>query len=511
MRHGWRTIRQRRLRSRSGQVSAVATVLALLLFVSFLATFVLGQLTAQMTQKEFQHELQVENQMLRLQTNVLSAAVHGAGPVMLSNPVTLSSGGAPPFGTPSSGFLQEESSFTAVSAGLALANVTPAPPNWNNGSGCFTGGSGTCSGNNGPNLYWNFSGNHSTVTPGLNGCGSSGCAVIYNISGNFNTISLTMKGNNLGNVVFVIFGNWDNMTLNYQGSCDNHRVVNMLITGTNDTYVLNVNGCASGVGASINTLFVGSKGSICPYGNGVTTDRFLGATWGASHGVYQNLTWQNAVGYVSKPHSIPTNGGNDFLSFANTTGYSQCPFTKATNTGPYSLAYLAGIRAHLDNRYLAPADVAYDQGAVILGVQGAGSVMLSPPDFNIAVESFGVSFGLTLVNVVGSTNTATGFGTAAVFTSVLSEQTYHILNGQNGNQFLTFLALNITTAYPLAWTTFWNAQSTVVPSGTSCVPGFGVTVSTCLTPPPGRTSTIVVHLAVSELTLTSITVLVSVY
>ena len=482
-----------------------------MLFVSFLATFVLGELTAQMTQKEFQHELQVENQMLRLQTAVLSAAALGTGPVMLSSPVTLSSGGAPPFGTPSSGFLQEETSMTAVSAGLALANVTPAPPSWNNGSSCFTGGNGTCSGNNGPTLYWNFSGSHSTVTPGVNGCGVSGCTIVYNISGNFNTISLTLKGNNLGNVVFVVYGNWDNMTLSYQGSCDNHRVVNVLITGTNDTYTLNVAGCASGSGASLNTLFVGSKGSICPFGNGVSTDRFLGATWGSSKGVYQNLTWQNAVGYATKPHSIPTNGGNDFLSFANTTGYSQCPFTKSTPSGPYTLAYLAGIRAHLNNRYLTPSDVAYDQGAVILGVQSAGSVMLSPPDFNILIQPFGVSFAITLVNVVGATGTASGFGTAAVFTSVLSQQTYHILNGQGGNQFLTSLALNITTAYPLAWATFWNAQSTVVPTGTSCVPGVGVTASNCLTPPAGRTSTIKVPLAVSELTLTSITVLVSVY
>src|SRR5579859_4090589 len=311
MRRGWRVLRQHGRRGRSGQVSAVATVLALMLFVSFLSTFVLGQLDAQMSQKEFQHELQVENQMLRFQDSLLesAAALSANGSTYASSPITLNSGGVPPFGTPSSGALQPDFTVSSLSAGLGLANVTPAPPLWNSGSPCFAGGNGTCSGQNGPALYWNFSGNHSTVTPGVNGCGASGCTIIYNISGSFDTITLLLRGNNLGNVLFVVFGNWDNMTLNYQGSCNNHRLVDVFMVGTNDTYKLNVGGCASGMGASLSTIFIGSLGIVCPYGNGVSTDRFLGASWGSSNGVSQNLTWRNAIGYVSAPHTIPTNGG----------------------------------------------------------------------------------------------------------------------------------------------------------------------------------------------------------
>ncbi|HLY77595.1 MAG TPA: hypothetical protein VKT21_06890 [Thermoplasmata archaeon] len=497
-------------------MSAVATVLALMLFVSFLSTFVLGQLDAQMSQKEFQHELQVENQMLRFQDSLLesAAALSANGSTYASSPITLNSGGVPPFGTPSSGALQPDFTVSSLSAGLGLANVTPAPPLWNSGSPCFAGGNGTCSGQNGPALYWNFSGNHSTVTPGVNGCGASGCTIIYNISGSFDTITLLLRGNNLGNVLFVVFGNWDNMTLNYQGSCDNHRLVDVFMVGTNDTYKLNVGGCASGMGASLSTIFIGSLGIVCPYGNGVSTDRFLGASWGSSNGVSQNLTWRNAIGYVSAPHTIPTNGGSDSLTFANTTGYSQCPFTKSSTSGPYSLDYLSGVQAHLYNRYLPAATVSYADGAVIFGVENGGSVMVSPPPYTISVLPLGISLSLTLVNVLSTPTIATGFGTAAVISQVVSANTYHIQNGQGAhgsNQFLTTLNLSITTQYPLAWSTFWNGLHQVAPAGTRCVPGPGVTTGQCLTPQLGRTSTIVVPLVVSELYLTTITVNVSIY
>jgi hypothetical protein len=738
MRHrGWRLIRQHGRRGRSGQVSAVATILALLLFVSFLSTFVFGQLGRQMTQKEFQHELQVEDQMLRLQTAVLQAAdiwqppsvgqssppawnqgnlcttltassclnsqsnvcpspltwnesaasnssftfqltgtndctrlnltgnydlftlavtgssvgylvvtlygfhdtlllnsgftgtgfhawfylygasntyqavggptgtslalntffigesassptcpfsnsastdswsisgstasnsvqnltwynaigystsytttngwpgvgntgtlnkigwqnvstpipcafarttiLGGGGAVDLSSPVTLGSGAVPPFGAPSTGYLQPEVSVSSLSAGLGLANITPAPPIWNTGSKCFKTGNGTCSGNNGPVIFWNFSGNHSTLSPSSTGCGNSGCTTVYNVSGSFDTIGLTVGGgaadNSTQNVIFVVDGVWDNMTLNLQGSCKNFHQVSFLISGTNDTYALNVGSKCLG-GAAIDTLFLGSKGFICPYGNGALTDRFLGANWGSSSGVVQNITWRNAIGYVSAPHTILTNGGTDRLTFANQTGFAQCPFTKAESSGPYTLDYLSGIKAHLNNRYLPQADVVYDEGAIILGVQRQGSVMISPPQVSVSVLPQGVTLQLTLVNIVGSAATATGVGTAAVLTRVLSDSTFHIFNGENNNEFLTFLNLSIETTYPLAWATFWNSQSLVAPVGTTCVPAPGVPMSQCLIPPDGRASTIIVPLAVQELFLHTVTVSIGIY
>jgi hypothetical protein len=730
MRRGWILLRKRGRRSRSGQVSAVATVLALMLFVSFLSTFVLGQLGNQMTQQEFQHQLQVEDQMARLQTSILEAAAAwepGSGsltppvawnkgnlctpvaglcastqnnicnppliwnesanstaftvdvansgdcvrlnvlgnhdtitvevtgsnlgyfllmlygtndtillnsqfsassfhasfylyggydtyeavggptgghvylstyfvgesptsgscpyanlastdswsitgsssgnsiqnltwfnnigyatayhatsgwgalnsgtndvlgwqnvssPILcafaqtstpgepsstyLSSPITLSSGGSPPFGTPSSGSLQVEPRQVSATAAFSVANISAATVNWGVGSACFSTGSGTCTSGTGLEVY-NFSGNHSTLSPTVAGCAVAGCRVVYNVSGSSNTLSLTLSGANIGNVLFQVSGNWDNLTVHDSGTCNLRQRLSVVFSGNNDTYTLSMTGCSTGVGANLNTTFVGSSGALCPYGNAATYDKFLGATWGSSTHIFQNFTWQNAEGIVSPAHSVAANGGNDQLTFSNTSGYYQCLFTKAVATGPYTLNYLSGVKAVLNNRYIAPSTVAYDQGAVILGVENGGSVMLSPPTTSYIQEPFGILFSLTLVSLTSVTGTATGYGTAAVISSVLSVQTYQIQDGKQGSLSLPFFFLNITTAYPQAWATFWGTQGPVDPSGTTCVPGHGVTAATCLTPPPGDTSTIIVPINASEFVLTSIVAQVSIY
>jgi hypothetical protein len=99
--------------------------------------------------------------------------------------------------------------------------------------------------------------------------------------------------------------------------------------------------------------------------------------------------------------------------------------------------------------------------------------------------------------------------TAAVHSQVLTVDTASIPDGVN-SQYLTFLDLNITTPYPQAWSTFWNGQSALVPSGTTCVPGAGVPANRCLIPPPGTVSTVLVPLYVSELSLTTVLVQVSI-
>jgi len=512
MRRGWRLLRQHGLRGRSGQVSAVATVLALMLFVSFLSTFVLGQLGAQMTQQEFQHQLQVENQMARLQTSILEAAtaVIGNESTYLSSPVTLNSGGVPPFGVPSSGALQVEPPQVSARAAFAISNVSAAPIPWNTGSACFAAGSGTCTSGTGLEVY-NFSGSGSTVTPTVAGCAVAGCAVVYNVSGNSNTLTLTLSGANIGQVLFQVSGNLNTLTVKDGGTCNVRQFVSVVFSGNNDTYTLSMTGCTTGVGANLNTTFVGSSGNLCPYGNAAKFDKFSGATWGASTTIFQNLTWRNAYGIVSAPHMISANGGADHLTFANTSGYFQCLFTQSTPTGPYTLNFVSGIKAILNNRYINPSTVAYDQGAVILGVENGGSVMISPPDTSYVQDPSGVLFSLLLVSIASSTGTATGYGTAAVISNILSVQTYEVNDGKQGQNYLPYFYLNITTAYPQAWATFWQKQGPVDPTGTSCIPGPGVTVAKCLTPPLGRTSTIVVPINANQFMLTSVVAQVSIY
>jgi hypothetical protein len=734
-RRGWRLLRQRGLRGRSGQVSAVATLLALMLFVSFLATFVLGQLPSQMVQQEFQHQLLVEDQMERLQTSLLAAeaawipassttsspvawnsgnlcttltatsctnggtgicnpglsynqSVNGAdflydlsgsgdcirlnitgnentftlevtgsnqgyfslalygfnntiilnnqfsgsnfhayfylyggydtyetnggptgspvyintnfigesatadncptgnlsstdtwsitdssstnsiqnftwynnvgysrpyattlgwpgvgnsgsgsdhvgwqnvsGPVgcafgltsivgspssvYLSSPITLQSGGVPPFGTPSSGALAAESTQVSTKASFGISNVSGAPIGWNKGSACFAAtapGSGTCTAGTGLEVY-NFSGNATTVSPTVAGCAVAGCTVIYNVTGNTNTLSLTISGANIQNVLYQVSGNHNALTVKDSGTCNIRQRVTVVFSGNNDTYTLQMTGCTAGVGANLNTTFVGSSGNICPYGSEGEYNTFTGATWGSSTGVFQNLTWRNAYGLVSAPNTIPANGG-DHLTFANTSGYFQCLFTTATNSGPYTLNFQSGVKAVLNNRYIFPSTVAYDQGAVILGVENGGSVMLSPPDVTFVQNPGGIQFSITLFSIVASTGTATGYGTAAVITHILSVQTYQINDGKGGPNFLPYFYLNITTPYPQAWATYWQKLSPIDPTRTTCVPGFDVTVANCLTPPFGRLSTIVVPINANQFVFTSVLAQVTIF
>ncbi|HEV2449785.1 MAG TPA: hypothetical protein VGU43_05175, partial [Thermoplasmata archaeon] len=58
-----KTIHRRRIRSRRAQVSAVGTVLGLLLVTTYIAGYLATTLPSQMQELEFEHELQVENQL----------------------------------------------------------------------------------------------------------------------------------------------------------------------------------------------------------------------------------------------------------------------------------------------------------------------------------------------------------------------------------------------------------------------------------------------------------------
>ncbi len=489
----------------------MATLLALMLFVSFLATFVFGELPSQMGTQEFLHQSQVEDQLGRLQDSVIEAAnaLNGNGSSYLSNPVTLNSGGVPPFGTPSTGSIVVEPTYVGATAAFGVSNVTAANVGWGHGSSCFSTGSGTCTTGSGTEVY-NFSGNKSTVSPTIAGCAAAGCSVVFNVTGNSNALTVTLTGAAIKTVLVQVSGNWDNLTLSDGGTCNLHQSVAVVFSGNNDSYTLTMTGCTTGLGANLNTTFVGSSGSLCPYGNAASSDTWKGATWGSSTGIFQNLTWQNAFGITSPENSIPANGGHNHVTFSNQSGYFQCLFTTAQTSGPYTLHFLSGVRVQLNNRYTPVTSVAYDQGAVILGQQNGGSIMIDPPQSSYVQQPFGVSYAITLVSLVGSTGAASGLGTVAVVSSILSEQTYNIIDGRHSNTYLPYIYLNFTTAFPQAWATYFSHQTVIDPAGVTCTPGPGGTVANCLTPQNNGLSTISVPINASEFTLNIIVAQVSI-
>jgi hypothetical protein len=144
-------------------------------------------------------------------------------------------------------------------------------------------------------------------------------------------------------------------------------------------------------------------------------------------------------------------------------------------------------------------------------VENGGSVMINPPKTSYTISPSGIQFALTLVSLTGVSGTATGYGTAAVVVSVLSVQTLTLTDNHPTSTFVPFFYLNITTEFPQAWATFWNSENAVAPSDTTCVPGPGVTAATCLSPPLGRTSTIVVPINADQFSLTYIVANISIF
>ncbi len=109
------THRAWRLRRRKAQVSAVATILGLLLVVTFIANYISTTLPNQMAVNDLNHEILVENQLGRLQSSLVAASSTGKVGVEVSQPLTLGSAGAPPFANPDG---------ATIFAGSVLANLT---------------------------------------------------------------------------------------------------------------------------------------------------------------------------------------------------------------------------------------------------------------------------------------------------------------------------------------------------------------------------------------------------
>jgi hypothetical protein len=489
---GWRPRGRRSLRSRRGQVSAIATLFGLLIVVSFISASLL-ELPTQKAQVEFAHQLQVEDQLEILQQNVLAAAANPSLQLPVTNPVRLGSDPIPPFSPAALGSIAAQiAPNTGTSLGLNLIAATP--PAWHTGTPCPTQGNGnqTCSGNGvGPVLYYNQSGSNIRLSPGMNGCGTNGCGLFYNISGNNDSIVWSTTGNNVGAINFVIVGNNDTFYADYSGTCTNHRTVNATFYGNYDAFQLNVSGCSNGAGvaAQANFVSISADGAVCPSGN-PSHDRLLPPQFtGGVSGTTMNVTWfgTSIVGSNPNPHLVNL-GNNDIFKFQNvSTAFYLCAFTTLLNL-PFNA--FNGILVHLYNQYLPSADIIYQDGAVIQGT-ASGSLMLSPPNFTISRTSAGLlRANLMLMQLTGGFPTTTGSSTTPVETQILSESTYVLQNGTNGNIRVRLpFVLNITTAYPQAWLNYFqpsanSSQATysLFPSGATCMT---VPSSYCTAPPGG--------------------------
>lgn len=467
-------------RSRRAQVSAVATVLGLLLVVLFISTYVLLPLPNQMKGLEDQHNLELQDQISRLQATLFAQVRNGGAGLPLSSPVTLGSSADPPFGQGASGLLSQTlyPSHTSLTVDEALST----PPAWGAGNLCSTSTSTSCSSSASnvcsPPESYNLSVNNTAYTFDLTG--SNDC-VRVNATGSGDTFTLEMSGSNLGYFIFDLFGFNDTVELNNHFSGSNfHAFFNLY--GGYDTY--KATGGPTGSGLFLNTTFIsqGHTPGTCADGNYSSTDKWSIGTSSASNSV-QNLTWWNAQDY-STAYKV-TNGwpgsGNsgtgDHVGWENETGITSCAFVTLQQTLLSST--WGGVAVQANNIYSPPATIALDSGAVLLS-SGAGSTMISQPDWRVTVGSGGVrALSLVLLNFenVQNTTTVSGWETATVSTSLRGETTSTLTTND--------VTVSVITAYPQGWITWLRS-----PAGNAEDVTCSGSAADCITPPTGTLETV---------------------
>jgi hypothetical protein len=498
----------------------VATLFGLLIVVSLIAELAIAPLPTEEQNAELQHLIQVENQFGELQSDILTEVASPNIRPVLSAPISLGSSPIPPFGPAASG----ELTLLPSGAGTRVVAQTVKAGPVNGTGGLCDGGVAT-------------SGNRTTCTFNVNGCtsaqtwnvtlshqsyffvisGNSGSCPTMNVTGDYNSITLNITDNNMvPDLNFTLYGSHDLVIVNWEGGKGSTLIFNLY--GSNDTY--EYGSLYDGKGSAVTTNFIGEKepqGSTgCPYNNLASTDK-VGKLSVSSTGNTQNLYFYNSVG-TSNTHSVTPSGG-PALTWENISRAASSSFCAFGGTGPTGLyaPFFAGagsLSAGLQNHYIGSESLSLEDGAVIAG-QSSGSILVDPPAFNFTVSPTGNTARLTLITFVETSSlTASGYSTAAIVTQLISESVlrsnFPVTIG--GSAVLEEPALNVTTAYPGAWLSYFGALPPAILNGTIGCSATAPIASpyTCTNPPPGVYVSLLVPLNVQSMALTFATVQISV-
>jgi len=382
-----------RRRGRRGQVAPVATILGLLLVVTYIANYISTTLPAQMASNDTEHLLQVENQLGRLAA-LAKAVAEGAAPgTQVSQPVVLASEGVPPFAVPDPGQLVPANSsggaavnftltgpFNPPSGGKANAGHYPTTCSNSTTSGKVTGIACTVA----ATVTWNFSaGNGLRYTVADVGVLTS----TLNFSTNKSIVAVTATGTATGtatvvgsnDTVYVNTTGGATETLTIVGSYDTIALSNtllgtfhLLVVGNHDTVTVTSTGVSTvrltGYGSSngyTGTLSAGSTTNVywngfnindpvsasCPYKNLANTNTIAGT---AGTVTYNNTDYAHSGGNVS---------GWTYVWNNPPTSSTDCPYV-AFNNVTQSLQG-AAFDVDLFNTYIPQAIVGFDQGGVV--------------------------------------------------------------------------------------------------------------------------------------------------
>jgi hypothetical protein len=466
-------MRQRRHRARKGQVAAVATILGLLLVVSFVANYLSNVLPAQMEVNELSHITTVEDQLGRLQAVLYAGSLDDRTDLPLTQPVTLGSSGQPPFGAADSGILSPGSTGSNLSFHYTVGATVYTAPSWSHGSLCTTSTAVSCTNSQSntcsPPLEWNESANGTAYTFSLSG--SNNCVQVDWLGSN-DVITLAVSGSNLGYFTLQLFGANDTVVLG-NGFSGSGFHASIYLYGQNDTYE-----AASGPTGShlfLNTYFIGetAAGTGCGVANLSATDHWsiTGSSAGSS---VQNLTWYNMVGHSTAYHTtsgwpgVGNSGSGDKIGWQNISTSEPCAFWSLQGF-TQSSRVSAGIVAHLNNAYVSPVDVAYQDGAEIYAQEGGTPVMVGGPHFELTHEPGGTPHvEVWIPQFVGNFTGEAGTETAALVFQLLAFDTVTLPTVPAESALIAPVTLTLNTTFAPAWISYFDSLPALFPNGATC-------------------------------------------
>ena len=492
-----RSTRKWRLRGRRGQVAPIATILGLLLVVTFIANYLTTTLPNQMSVNDLNHVVEVENQLGRFQALLEAVTQADAIGAQVTQPVTLGSAAAPPFAGPDSGSVAPAAIGSSYSLGYSLSGpVNDNPPTGGTAgkgyvpSGCTQGTTSISCPTPGPyHVYWNYSkvgssGYSLTTSTGsylVNYTGAAGATLTVTtdganpldllLLGNTSTINLQMGAG--PNVDFIeIVGNNDTLSVASVGYTSTividfvgvHDVVTFGSVGSGATLnvvasyfgfldLFSAANVSTTVGNSFNVYFTGYNPSTaaenCPVNAIATTDKAEGGVSGsATYGVTFNTT-TGAKGTATAVWTVATS-----------TASLYCPFYGSA-TVPYAQTTSTGLNVLLANTYIPAGAVAFDSGAVVYAQDGGVPLMIDPPAISLTTVAGSVTAATLWFPIfVGSLPTESGIETTELSARLLSVNSI-VLTSSSPFSITdnTNLVFSVRSAFAAGWASYFNTTT----------------------------------------------------
>ncbi len=479
-------------------MSAIATILGLLLVVSFVANYLATTLPSQMALNDANRALMVEDQLGHLDSVLQSLSVPGALNAPVIQPISLGSPGAPPFAGPDGARITGVPGQSSSSMSVGLYSTFYNPPSgfvpkipdnkscigdapyynlWSCGSQV--------------NLSWYYSSCVGLPSCVFNFSATGGATFVLNYVLNNTSINISATGNGGGVQNIGIYGSHDNATLTIGGGTSenvtivgNYDNVTLYGTGNQNYFVFLVGSHISftailkqGSSNVVNVKAWGTYITVNPSSGGNYVVVFTGFVPQTSTGVCPMGNLAMSTDSVTQPNK--NTNGNGTVTFNDTTGPtsagrlplepfwwavyqnptpSSCPFYATFRASAVSGLLPASLVVALLNQYSPYAEVALDQGAVVYAQSGAVPVMVDPPAINYNPASGqAIVWAPAFLNPVKAQQ---GTGTSVVTLNQAVSQVYRFPTGTWLVNPSKPLRLSYQTPYYTAWMTYFCSNPT---------------------------------------------------